>query len=130
MITIKKDKSGFLIESFPYNPQFVQKIKIIAGHRWYPEGKYWSFPDTDGTLDNILKHACEKAGIRKEITMHSLRHSFAKHLLKSEADLQYIQELLGHNNSKITVIYTHGSMKSPGKIKSMLDSIDLKEGRC
>ncbi|HRR60948.1 MAG TPA: tyrosine-type recombinase/integrase, partial [Spirochaetota bacterium] len=98
--------------------------------RWYPEGKYWSFPDTDGTLDNILKHACEKAGIRKEITMHSLRHSFAKHLLKSEADLQYIQELLGHNNSKITVMYTHGSMKSPGKIKSMLDSIDLKEGRC
>jgi len=55
MITIKKDKSGFLIESFPYNPQFVQKIKTIAGQRWYPEGKYWSFPDTDGTLKKILK---------------------------------------------------------------------------
>jgi len=50
MITIKKDKSGFLIESFPYNPQFVQKIKTIAGQRWYTEGKYWSFPDTNGTL--------------------------------------------------------------------------------
>ena len=102
MITIKKDKSGFLIESFPYNPQFVQKIKTIAGQRWYPEGKYWSFPDTDGTLDNILKQACEKAGMRKEITIHELRHSFATHLLESGTDLQYIHELLGHNNSKTT----------------------------
>ena len=71
MITIKKDKSGFLIESFPYNPQFVQKIKTIAGHRWYPEGKYWSFPDTDGTLDTILKQACEKA----EIQNHDRRNT-------------------------------------------------------
>ncbi len=130
MITIKKDKSGFLIESFPYNnPQFVQKIKTIAGQRWYPEGKYWSFPDTDGTLDNILKQACEKAGMRKEITIHELRHSFATHLLESGTDLQYIHELLGHNNSKTTEIYTHVSMKSQGKIKSPLDSLFETENR-
>jgi len=41
--------------SFPYNPQFVQKIKTIKGHRWHPDGKYWFFPNTNGTLERILK---------------------------------------------------------------------------
>ncbi len=81
-------------------------------------------------FNNILKRACEKAGMRKEITIHELRHSFATHLLKSRTHLQYIHELLGHKNSKTTGIYTHVSMKSPGKIKSPLDSIDLKAERC
>ena len=80
-------------------------------------------------FNNILKRACEKAGMRKEITIHELRHSFATHLLESGTDLLYIQELLGHNNSTTTGIYTHVSMKSQGKIKSPLDSLFETENR-
>ena len=65
----------------------------------------------------------KKAGIRKEVSVHSLRHSFATHLLESGVDLRYIQELLGHKSSKTTEIYTHVSNKDLNKIKSPLDSI-------
>lgn len=79
------------------------------------------------TVEKILEHACEKAGIKKDISVHTLRHSFATHLLESGTDLRYIQELLGHKNSKTTEIYTHVSTKSIGKIKSPLDNLNLKQ---
>ena len=88
------------------------------------EGRYLSIR----SVQKIFEHACEKAGIRKDITIHGLRHSFATHLLEGGTDLRYIQELLGHKDSKTTEIYTHVSTKSLGKIRSPLDTIDLKEG--
>ena len=54
-IKILKDRENNLMVSFPYNPQFVEKINTIKGHRWHPDGKYWSFLNTDGTLERILK---------------------------------------------------------------------------
>ncbi|MEW6410377.1 MAG: tyrosine-type recombinase/integrase [Nitrospirota bacterium] len=79
------------------------------------------------TVEKILEHACKKAGIKKEVSVHSLRHSFATHLLESGTDLRYIQELLGHAHSKTTEIYTHVSTRSIGKIKSPLDTLNLKK---
>ena len=71
----------------------------------------------------MAENTCNKAEIKKDITVHSLRHSFATHFLESGIDLRYIQELLEHKNSKTTEIYTHVSNKDLGKIKSPLDFI-------
>ncbi|MGE4274249.1 MAG: tyrosine-type recombinase/integrase [Desulfitobacterium sp.] len=54
--------------------------------------------------------------------MHSLRHSFATHLLESGTELRYIQEILGHKSSKTTEIYTHVTKKDILRIRSSLDS--------
>ncbi len=76
------------------------------------------------SIQNIIKAAVEKAGIQKRTTMHTLRHSFATHLLENGVDLRYIQSMLGHASSKTTEIYTHITTKGFDKIKSPLDNLD------
>ena len=75
------------------------------------------------SLQQVLKNAVKKAGIRRPVTLHWLRHSYATHLLESGTDLRYIQELLGHSSSKTTEIYTHVSTKSLQQIKSPFDDL-------
>jgi len=70
----------------------------------------------------ILKQTAEKAGIRKPITLHTLRHSFATHLLDAHTDIRTIQELLGHSNVKTTERYTHLSTAHINSVKSPLFS--------
>jgi integrase/recombinase XerD len=74
-------------------------------------------------LQLILKQALVKVKIKKPVTLHWLRHSYATHLLESGTDLRYIQELLGHNSSKTAEIYTHVSTKSIQQIKSPFDDL-------
>ncbi|MEA1998507.1 MAG: site-specific tyrosine recombinase/integron integrase [Euryarchaeota archaeon] len=73
----------------------------------------------------IFSNACGKAGIRKDVSIHCLRHSFATHLLESGVDLRYVQELLGHQSSKTTEIYTHVSNRNLRAIRSPLDNLKL-----
>ena len=81
------------------------------------------------SVQKIFANACKEAGISKETSVHSLRHSFATHLLESGGDLRYIQEILGHKSSKTTEVYTHVSTKNLSAIRSPLDSIlDQKGG--
>jgi len=96
--------------------------------------KEWLFPSknadshiTTRTVQRVFEQTYKNAGIKKDVTVHSLRHSFATHLLESGVDLRYIQELLGHKNSKTTEIYTHVSNKRLSRIKNPLDSLCLEE---
>lgn len=65
----------------------------------------------------------KKAGIKKNVSPHILRHSFGTHLLENGTDLCYIQELLGHGSSKTTEIYTHVSNRDIQRIKSPFDDL-------
>ena len=69
----------------------------------------------------VLKRAASQAGISKNVTPPMLRHRFATHLLEQGTDLRYIQELLGHNSSKTTEIYTHVSTKAVANFKNPVD---------
>ncbi len=72
------------------------------------------------TIQQIIKSASKKVGIKKNVTPHTLRHSFATHLLESGADIRYVQQLLGHKDLKTTQIYTHVANKDIKKLANLL----------
>lgn len=108
--------------------------KILAELELYKEAyrpKHYLFEGQSGgaysdtSVQAIFHQAKDKAGITKPATVHTLRHSFATHLLEKGTDLRYIQALLGHSSSKTTEIYTHVSTKALGKIRNPLDDLDI-----
>ena len=114
----KKDRVSLLSENTlkilrKYYKKYQPKDFLFEGAKG---GKY-----SQTSVAKILKKATLKAGLHKNVTPHMLRHSFATHLLEQGTDLRYIQELLGHNSSKTTEIYTHVSKKVIAKIKNPVD---------
>ncbi len=94
----------------------------------------WLFPGSRDcgylsvqSAEKIFKDAAAKAGIRKKVSIHTLRHSFATHLLEAGVDIRYIQELLGHASAKTTEIYTHVSSGAIQKIVNPIDRLFTKE---
>lgn len=116
----KKDRCTLLSSHFlgllrDYYQAYRPKVYLFEGQNG---GKY-----TSSSARNVLKASVEKAGIMKRVTLHTLRHSFATHLLENGTDLRYIQFLLGHANPKTTMIYTHVSETSVQKIKNPFDDL-------
>lgn len=91
--------------------------------------KYWLFEGRDGTqysgssLTRVLKKSAVKAGIKKRVHLHMLRHSFATHLLEQGTNLRVIQNLLGHESIQTTEIYTHVSNLEIKKVANPIDEI-------
>lgn len=77
------------------------------------------------SLEQVLRKAVEGCGIRKHIVLHTLRHSYATHLLEAGTDIRYIQALLGHNSPKTTMIYTHVSKSKLSLIRNPLDDLEI-----
>lgn len=90
---------------------------------WLFEGQFAYTQYSAKSLESVLKQSLTKANIGKPVSLHWLRHSYATHLLESGTDLRYIQELLGHKNSKTTEIYTHVSTSAIKMIKSPFDDL-------
>lgn len=83
------------------------------------------FPVTVRAIQKIVKNTCRRAEIQKKISPHTLRHSYATHLLEAGTDIRKIQELLGHSNLQTTQIYTHVSTEELKKIQSPLDNLGM-----
>lgn len=78
---------------------------------------------SEASITKVVRHAAEKSGIKRRVTPHMLRHSFATHHLEQGTDLRYIQEWLGHNSSKTTEIYTHVSNTDLSRFKNPIDDL-------
>jgi integrase/recombinase XerD len=94
--------------------------------------KRWLFPGqnperhlSERSAEAIFATAVRDAGIRKHVTFHCLRHSFATHLLEAGVDLRTIQELLGHSSLKTTEVYLHVTQKKIGQVQSPIDRLPL-----
>jgi len=87
------------------------------------EGQYKGEPYSTGSVQQVMRQAVARSGITKKASVHTLRHSFATHLLEAGTDLRFIQALLGHSSVKTTTIYTHLTRKGMDKIQSPLDRL-------
>jgi len=113
--TILSDKAATILKDY---------IKMYAPGEWLFEGQTGG-QYSKKSVQMIFEKALEKSGVKKPATVHTLRHSFATHLLENGVDLRYIQELLGHSSSKTTEIYTHVTQASLRNITSPIDLLPL-----
>lgn len=126
-VVIIKQSKGKKDRIAPLSPKILALLReyylIYKPSHYLFEGQTKNTEYSEQSLQSVLKQALQKAKIKKPVTLHWLRHSYATHLLESGTDLRFIQELLGHNSSKTTEIYTHVSIKSLEQIKSPFDNL-------
>jgi site-specific recombinase XerD len=110
-----------------------QLLRILRAYWRLARPQHWLFPGRDPVhpIDQTVLHAAcrsarQAAGLEKHVTVHTLRHSFATHLLENGTDIRIIQVLLGHNNLSTTARYTQVSTSTIQKTMSPLDRLDLE----
>ena len=126
-VVIIRQSKGKKDRITPLSPKILELLrnyyKEYSPKTYLFEGQEKNTQYSARSLEEVLKKSIKLATINKPVTLHWLRHSYATHLLESGTDLRYIQELLGHNSSKTTEIYTHVSTKNIQQIKSPFDDL-------
>ncbi|MEO6539447.1 MAG: tyrosine-type recombinase/integrase, partial [Ferruginibacter sp.] len=122
----KKDRVVTLSETIL--PILREYYTLFKPKTWLFEGQDRTEHYSSRSAQQVFKDAYKKLGIPPQCSFHSLRHSFATHLLENGTDISFIQKLLGHNDIKTTLRYTQISKKDIGKIESPLDRIMRKRG--
>lgn len=119
----KKDRTTILSDT---TIQLLRKYYLVYRPKVYlfegPDGERYSAK----SVQNIVKHALNMANIERPASTHTLRHSFATHLLENGTDLRYIQMLLGHSSPKTTEIYAHVSTKSLRGVVSPIEKLNIE----
>ena len=119
-------------------PDAIERKYPRAPHAWswfwvFPQGSHSTCPRTgvirrhhlfDQTFQRAFKRAVATAGIVRTATPHTLRHSFATHLLRAGTDIRTVQKLLGHADVSTTMVYTHVLDVSGGRVQSPLDKME------
>jgi len=118
----KKDRITLLSKKIILYLQ--EYFTIFRPNTWVFEGQNGGTYSTS-SMEKVIKQATIRAKILKKVTMHTLRHSFATHLMEKGTDLRYIQNLLGHESIKTTEIYTHITNKGLDQIDNPLDDMLL-----
>lgn len=118
----RKDRQSLLAKNL--HPLLEQYLLEYKPRFWLFEGEKGE-QYSESSLQKVFKNAVQKAGLKKDAHLHSLRHSFATHLLESGASTRFIQVLLGHESSKTTEIYTQVTQFSLSKIQSPFDQLEL-----
>lgn len=98
--------------------------RIYHPREWLFEGSRPDKPISSRTIQKVMERSVQKAGIVKPATVHTLRHSFATHLLEAGVDLYHIKQLLGHRSARTTTVYLHVSKKEIARVVSPLDLLE------
>lgn len=120
-----------------YIPQGLDRKLTSASQQWiwqyaFPSQKLSTDPRTGqtrrhhvfvGTIGSVITRAARRAGIAKRVSPHTLRHSFATHMLQAGKDIRRVQEFLGHSDVRTTMIYTHVMEQNLKEIGSPLDTL-------
>ena len=124
-----REGKGKVDRIVPVSEMVWEKIEQYIGG--YTPKKYLFEGQSGGKYSSesvyrVFKGALKKAGIEREVGVHSLRHSYATHLHESGLDIRYIQELLGHKSTRTTEIYTHVSRRNLSSIRSPIEDLGIK----
>ncbi|MDX1463424.1 MAG: tyrosine-type recombinase/integrase [Marinirhabdus sp.] len=115
----RKDRVVVLAESFI--PLFKNYYVTYRPETYFIESPKGG-PYNPGSVRQFLKRSCQLAGIKKKVTPHTLRHSYATHMIENGVGLRHVQDLLGHAKPETTMIYTHVAQKDLLQIQSPLDT--------